>query len=200
VTCYAWATDVELAGLTSGLVLQGDEYDKAGPISGPATAIASVASKLTDTPIIGSLARATEIGARAVGGIASLFGYSNPPVLNDVMPYQPKAFHSFAAVETGVPMDKLTLDPKNEITVDKSVTGAKPDDELVISHFVLVIHFSRVHYGLMLIHRAHNCFFFPSHHEIMRLMQVLVRIMPIIHQPHIVPHYFRSGEVVWFIH
>lgn len=135
VTCYAWATDVELAGLTSGLVLQGDEYDKAGPISGPATAIASVASKLTDAPIIGSLARATEIGARAVGGIASLFGFSNPPVLNDVMPYQPKAFHSFASVETGVPMDKLTLDPKNEITVDKSVTGAKPDDELVISHF-----------------------------------------------------------------
>lgn len=135
ITCYAWATDVELAGLTSGLVLQGDEYDSAGLISGPATAVANVAAKLTDAPIIGSLARATEIGARAVGGIASLFGYSNPPVMHDVMPFQPKAFHSFANVETSIPMDKLTIDPKNEITVDKSVTGASPDDELIISHF-----------------------------------------------------------------
>jgi hypothetical protein len=135
VTCYAWATDVELAGLTSGLVLQADEYSSAGPISGPATAVANVAAKLTDTPVIGSLARATEIGARAVGGIASLFGFSNPPVISDVMPYHPKAFHSFASVETSVPMDKLTIDPKNEITVDKKVTGAPDEDQLVISHF-----------------------------------------------------------------
>lgn len=135
ITCYAWATDVELAGLTSGLAMQGDEYDSAGPISGPATAVANVAAKLTDTPVIGKLARATEIGARAVGGLASLFGYSNPPVIDDVRPYAPKAFHSFASVETSMPMDKLTVDPKNEITVDKSVTGAGVDDELVISHF-----------------------------------------------------------------
>jgi hypothetical protein len=135
ITCYAWATDVELAGLTSGLALQSDEYDSAGPISGPATAVANVAAKLTDTPVIGKLARATEIGARAVGGLASLFGYSNPPVIDDVRPFAPKAFHSFANVETSMPMDKLTIDPKNEITVDKSVTGASSVDELVINHF-----------------------------------------------------------------
>lgn len=135
VTCYAWATDVELAGLTSGLAIQSTEYEDSGIISGPATALANVANKLTDAPIIGNLARATEIGARAVGGIASLFGYSNPPVIDDVHAFVPKAFHSFSSVETGVPMDKLTVDPKNEITVDKTVTGAGPMDELVISHF-----------------------------------------------------------------
>jgi hypothetical protein len=135
ITCYAWATEVELAGLTSGLSLQGDEYESSGVISGPATAVANVAAKLSDAPIIGSLARATEIGARAVGGIASLFGYSNPPVIDDVHAFVPKSFHSFASVETGVPMDKLTIDPKNEVTIDKTVTGAKPDDELVITHF-----------------------------------------------------------------
>lgn len=135
ITCFAWATDVELAGLTTGLVLQSDEYDDNGIISGPATAIANVAQKLSDTPVIGKLARATEIGARAVGGIASLFGYSNPPVINDVHGFVPKSFHAFSSVETGMPMDKLTLDPKNEITVDKTVTGASSEDELVISHF-----------------------------------------------------------------
>lgn len=135
ITCYAWAEDVELAGLTSGLALQADEYDSSGVISGPATAVADVASKLTDTPVIGPFARATEIGARAIGGVASLFGYSNPPVIRDVDPYMPKAFHGFASVETGVPLDKLSIDPKNEITIDKSVTGAPPDDELSIAHF-----------------------------------------------------------------
>jgi hypothetical protein len=135
ISCYAWASDVELAGLTTGLAMQADEYDSAGPISGPATAIANVASKLSSAPVIGSLARATEIGARTIGGIASLFGYSNPPVIDDVQAFAPKAFHSFASVETGVPMDKLTIDPKNEVTVDKTVTGASSDDELVISHF-----------------------------------------------------------------
>lgn len=134
VTCYAWATDVELAGLTTQLALQSDEYEESGPISGPATAVANVAAKLNDVPVIGPLARATEIGARAVSGIASLFGYSNPPVIDNVHGFVPKSFHSFASVETGMPMDKLTIDPKNEITVDKTVTGAKPDDELIISH------------------------------------------------------------------
>lgn len=135
ISCYAWASEVELAGLTSGLAIQSDEYEKPGVISGPATAIANVAAKLNDAPVIGPFARATEIGARAVGGIASLFGYSNPPVINDVMPYMPKAFHGLASVETGVPLDKLSIDPKNEVTVDKSVTGAKAEDELVITHF-----------------------------------------------------------------
>lgn len=135
ITCYAWATDVELAGLTSGLSLQADEYDDVGPISGPATAVANVAAKLVGAPVIGPLARATEIGARAVGGIASLFGYSNPPVINDVHAFVPKAFHTFSSVETSMPMDKLTIDPKNEITVDKTVTGASAEDPLVISDF-----------------------------------------------------------------
>lgn len=135
VTCYAWATDVEVAGLTSGLSMQADEYDTNGVISGPATAVADVAAKFTNAPVVGPLARATEIGARAVGGIASLFGYSNPPVIDDVHAYVPKSFHAFSNVETSVPMDKLTLDPKNEITLDKRVTGAKADDELVITHF-----------------------------------------------------------------
>ncbi len=133
ITCYAWASEVELAGLTSGLALQGDEYDTQGLISGPATAIANVAGKLKSAPIIGDMARATEMGAKLVGGVASLFGYSNPPVVHDAQPFFPKAFHGFATTEIGVPLDKLTIDPKNEVTVDKTVTGASVRDELVIS-------------------------------------------------------------------
>lgn len=132
ITLYAWAEDVELAGLTSASSLQSDEYVKVGPISGPASAVADVASRLGDVPVIGPFATATAIGANAVAGVARLFGFSNPPVISDVMPYAPKAFHSFSSVDTSVPMDKLALDPKNEVTVDNSVTGAGDDDPLLL--------------------------------------------------------------------
>jgi len=136
IICYAWATDVEVAGLTTLPALQSDEYATPGPISGPASAIAEFAGSLSQAPVIGKLATATEIGARAVGSLARAFGFSNPPVISDVMPYAPKAFHSFSSVDTSVPADKLSLDPKNEITVDNSVTGYSEEDQLAISSIV----------------------------------------------------------------
>jgi hypothetical protein len=135
ITCYAWAEDVELAGLTSGLVLQADEYTSSGVISGPASTVASIAGKLRTAPVIGPFARATEIGAKAVGGIASLFGYSNPPVIDDAKPVVIKSFHAMASVETSIPSDKLAVDPKNEITIDKVSVGASADDPLIITKF-----------------------------------------------------------------
>lgn len=135
ITCYAWAEDVELAGLTSGLALQSDEYEQEGKISGPATAVANVAGMLSNAPVIGPLAMATQVGAQAVSSIASLFGFSNPPVISDVQAYQPKSFHAFANVETSLPLDKLSVDPKNEVTIDREVVGANPDDELVLTNF-----------------------------------------------------------------
>ncbi len=132
IACYAWATDVEVAGLTTALSLQSDEYENSGVISGPASAVANIASRLSQTPVIGTLATATSIGAGAVSDIARLFGFSNPPVIDDVRPYAPKAFHAFSSVDTSVPMDKLSLDPKNEVTVDNSVTGASAEDPLLL--------------------------------------------------------------------
>jgi hypothetical protein len=133
VSCYAWAEDVKLAGPTASLALQSDEYDEGPKVSGVATAVAGVASKLTNVPFIGDMARATEIGANVVGGVARLFGYSNPPVIEDVAGFHTKAFHAMANSDTSMPQDKLSLDPKNEITVDNSVTGISNDDPLAIS-------------------------------------------------------------------
>lgn len=136
VACYAWATDVELAGLTSTLSLQSDEYESVGSISGPASAIAKVAGKLASTPVIGPFATATEIGAGAVANIARIFGFSNPPVIDDVKPVAPKAFHAFSSVDTSVPLDKLSLDPKNEVTVDNTVAGASSEDPLLLKNLL----------------------------------------------------------------
>lgn len=139
IQIYAWAEDVQISGPTTALSMQAgevaDEYGQ-GVVSKPASAIASVASKLTSIPYIGPFARATEIGMRAVGAIASLFGFSNPPVIENVRPYRPSPFPHLASPEISYPVEKLTLDPKNELTVDPRNVGLPGTDELDISSIV----------------------------------------------------------------
>lgn len=136
VQTYAWLTDVELMGSTINLALQGkDEYGE-GPVSKPASAIANVASYLTKVPIIGAFARATQIGATAVGSIAQIFGYTNVPVIDDVHAYHPMNAPMLASGHIGTPVQKLTLDPKQELSLDPRLHGLPPKDELAISHIV----------------------------------------------------------------
>lgn len=130
---YAWMTDVQLMGSTNKLTLQGDEYGK-GPISRPATAVAAIASKLTEIPIIGSFARATSIGASAVSSIASLFGYTNVPVIADVHGFQPMNAPMLASAHIGTPIQKLAYDPKQELSIDPSPHGIGNQDELSIAY------------------------------------------------------------------
>lgn len=137
VSVYAWAEDVEVMGPTTTLALQSDEYEEEnGTISGPATAIANVAGKLTDVPVLAPFAMATQVGAKAVASIAKLFGFSNPPMIDDVSPYQPKTFHAFANTETRMPIDKLAIDPKNEVTISPKVTGIDEPDPLAFTNLL----------------------------------------------------------------
>nr|ULF99940.1 MAG: hypothetical protein [Marnaviridae sp.] len=138
ISVYAYAEDVKLSGPSVGLAtqsweVQSDEYGN-GVISAPATAIANGAKWFEDIPIIGRFATATRIGASAVSTIASMFGFTNVPVIADTQPYRPEPFPKFASSEIGYPVEKLTLDPKNELTVDPSVLGLEAKDEMIISH------------------------------------------------------------------
>jgi len=134
VQVYAWAEDIKVAGPTVGLALQsGDEYGN-GVISAPASAIASGAKWFENIPIIGRFATATRIGASAVSAIASLFGWTNVPVLSNTEPVRPSPFPRLAATDIGYPTEKLTLDSKNELTVDPSVLGLPAIDELAIGN------------------------------------------------------------------
>ncbi len=140
ISVYAWAEDVKLSGPSAGLAtqgweVQGDEYGN-GAISGPASAVASAASWFENIPVIGRFATATRIGASAVSAIASMFGFTNVPVIADTMPYRPSAFPNMSSTEIGFPNEKLTLDPKNELSIDPSILGLDNKDEMVISHLV----------------------------------------------------------------
>lgn len=135
VQIYAWLEDVVLAGPTTGLVLQADEYG-VGAVSAPASAVAAVARTFSKTPYIGNFAKATDIGASAVSNIAKLFGYTNVPVIDDTKPMRNSPFPQLATAEIGYVNEKLALDPKNELSIDPAIAGLPGVDELAVSNFV----------------------------------------------------------------
>lgn len=135
IQTFAWLEDVELAGPTNQPVSQSNiEYEANGQISGPASAVAGVASKLRDVPVLGEYARATETVANGLGKVASLFGFTNVPNIRDVEPIRSLPFE-LASTEISTPLTKLSLDPKQEIAVGSTQYGGRPDDELSIKHF-----------------------------------------------------------------
>jgi hypothetical protein len=137
VSVFAWAEDVRLAaptgrpmtGLTPQAKERKDEYS--GVISKPASAIANVASKLTKVPYIGQYATATEIGMRAVGKIASLFGFSRPTMLESSQ-FRPIPKGNMAVVNLPDDTTKLSLDAKQELTVSSTAFGIEDGDPLEI--------------------------------------------------------------------
>lgn len=155
---YAWATDVKLAGPTfelqsgrskhkvrkapratsskQGAQAPEDEYSEPGPVTKVATTVAKIADKLSFIPAITPFCKATEMGAKAVAGIASIFGFTNVPVIDNVMPFKNMPFGGLASAEIGVPVEKLTIDPKNELTIDPRTVGLQPSDELAINYLV----------------------------------------------------------------
>lgn len=143
---FAWAEDVKLSIPTQqnpfGLSGQsgteyldlsfqaGDEYGS-GIISRPATVVAKAASHFTAIPMIGNFARATELGAKAISAIASIFGYSRPAQLEiDYM--QPTTKSNFAITNGPEQLTKLTIDSKQELSIDPKIAGLHPEDEMSI--------------------------------------------------------------------
>lgn len=147
VSVFAWAEDVSLSIPTAnepgalspqmGEIFTPqakkvkDEYGT-GPISRPAATIAKVAGALSTIPGIAMYARATAMAATAVSGIASMFGYSRPVTLADIEPYKPTYLGNMANTNVPDTSQKLTLDAKQELTVDPRVMGLGSVDEMTI--------------------------------------------------------------------
>jgi len=138
IQVYAWAEDIELAGATDDLAVQsGDEYGT-GPVSSVASAVHRASSKLGDIPVIGPFMTATSYAAGAVRDIAKIFGFTNVPTIDNVHPMVPKPFPNMATTDIGTPMEKLTLDSKNELSIDPQICGCACDDPLVITNICSV--------------------------------------------------------------
>lgn len=111
---------------------QMDEYGT-GPISKPASNLARVMGKLTKVPYIGNYAKATSIAAGAISDIAATFGYSRPPTLEVTKPFRPNCMGNLANTNMEDTCTKLSVDCKQELTIDPSTVGLDTNDELLIS-------------------------------------------------------------------
>jgi hypothetical protein len=131
VSVFIWAENLTLSGLTSqnmaGIVPQsGEEIDHAnatGTVSGPASAVAACASNLETLPVIGRYAKATSTAAGAVSKVAKALGYSRPPITENPAPRRPTPASSLANTDVPDGVQRLTVDSKQELTIDPMVAG-----------------------------------------------------------------------------
>lgn len=143
VSVFAWAEDVQLSVLTSNdpftIVPQsgreGDEIDEAnkeGIVSGPATKLAKAAGALSIIPQIRPFATATATAASAVGAAAKAFGYCRPPVTKDSEPFKPVPISDLAVTNNPDCFRKLTIDSKQELSIDPRIAGLGSADPMNI--------------------------------------------------------------------
>lgn len=138
ITIYAWAEDVVLSIPTSvaasGLVPQGGNEYSMGPVSRPATALASIMGTLATIPAIRPYALASQMIASGVAGMAAALGYSRPTVPANQVQMIPKFVSTSAAYNAGDMAVTLAADIKNEVTIDPRVMGLGSVDEMSIAH------------------------------------------------------------------
>lgn len=136
ISILVWASDVVLSGPTTcnvdGIAPQSDEYSNK-VFSVKASNVASVMDRLSSAPIIGPYARATSMVASAMSGVAALFGFSKPLELERCI-IVPKSVSDMATTGGKDDSHKLTLDPKQELTIDPRAFGLGSKDEMDILH------------------------------------------------------------------
>jgi hypothetical protein len=139
INVFAWAEDVVLSGPTAGTdpALEpqagSDEYG-VGIVSKPASIVARIAGKLSGIPVIAPYARATEIGAGALAALAGAFGYCRPNVLTPTQPFKPNFAGNMANTNMEDSCNKLSLDAKQELTIDPRTVGLSGVDEMGVKN------------------------------------------------------------------
>jgi hypothetical protein len=128
---FAWATDVELTQSTDEIALQGGEW-ATGPVSSVASAIANATGKLHQIPYIGPYMKATTIASTAVGKIAHIFGFSRTPIIDNISAMKQLPFGTMANCGMHEVVERLTVDPKQELCIDSRTVGLDGSDEMTI--------------------------------------------------------------------
>lgn len=137
INIFAYMTDVTLASPTNATLgtytAQSGEYTPDGVISKPASAISSALGSLSSVPVIGPYAMATSMIVGALGNVARLFGYSRPVVVTDLHRCKVTGMGNLANSDMPEVLHKLTLDSKQELTIDPRTVGLNDADELIVS-------------------------------------------------------------------
>jgi hypothetical protein len=137
VSVFVWAEDVSLAIPTNaepGAIApqSGEDEYGTGPVSWPASVLARAAGSLVKAPIIGPYAKATQLAASATANIAQIFGFSRPVSVEQVQEYTNRPGGNLVNTNTIDTSHKLSLDVKQETTVDPRTVGLAGTDEMEI--------------------------------------------------------------------
>lgn len=141
INVFAWAEDVDLSIPTATnpdsitAQMARDEYGH-GAVERTADTVAEVAGVLSFVPGIAPFAMATTMAAGLVGQVAHAFGMSRPTILDDTKPFRPNVMGNMATVNMPDSCTKLTLDAKQETTVDSRVAGLGGADEMAFKSIV----------------------------------------------------------------
>lgn len=144
IQVYAWMSEVKLSVPTVNeptfLTPQGGKYKStkgneyaSSPVSTMASAAAGMMGKLSNVPILGGYAKASEMVMNGIAGVARLFGFSRPAIIDDYIDMRPSYISRLAVTNAGDNVAKLTVDGKQELTIDPAVVGIGAEDELVLS-------------------------------------------------------------------
>jgi hypothetical protein len=132
----AWATNVKLGAPTgtqiaitteSGVV---DERET-GPVEKVSTKLAEISGALSRVPSIGHLALASEMLFSSVSRFAAIFGWSRPVMIDEPMIVKNQPFQNGAQTIGAETNYRLTIDPKQELTVDPSIGGCSRDEMVI---------------------------------------------------------------------
>jgi hypothetical protein len=136
VTVYAWFEDVELAGPmhlnATGITPQSSTENEtvSKPVSQACTAVANAAHHLAPLPGIGKYALAIEEAARMTSTVASALGFSSPLDCVEPHRYQPRFLGNTCVANTTDSSMRLSLDVKQDTTIDPTTVGLGSSDEL----------------------------------------------------------------------
>lgn len=147
IQVFAWATDVKLSVPTllepTFLTPQAGKFSEKGgktggeyaksPVSSVASAAAGMMGMLSTIPVIGAYATATSMVMSGVAGLARAFGYSRPANLEDYVDMRPNTVSRLAVTNAGDNCAKLTVDGKQEVSIDPAIVGIGDEDEMVIT-------------------------------------------------------------------
>lgn len=123
----------DMQSTKSSMKYSNSEFSQNGLISKPASAVASAANALSMIPVLSPYAKATSMVSTRIGQIAKIFGYSRPQVLQDAAPYVPRFLGNLCNSDAPEPLIKLSLDSKNEMSIDTRLMGLGGHDELAIN-------------------------------------------------------------------
>ena len=130
---YAWMTEVELGCTTATLTAITTENDEriVGPVERIASRVAGWATSLAAVPFLKPYATASGAVASGIAQVAALFGWSVPTINTAPIRVKPMGFQNMANVIGYDSGSRITLDPKQELTVDPRCTGSADDDMLI---------------------------------------------------------------------